>query len=115
MAPWITIDVICIFGTTHPFPKHPEKFFPKYDPDDGVLPEYRIKKFMNALNLMNVEHEDVVYRLLPHTLEGKDTKWYLNLAPRSITWKKIEEALWHSLVMKNIRDIVLGTCRDKNE
>ena len=48
---------------------------------------------MNALNLMNVEHKDVVCILFPHTLEGKATKWFLNLAPRSITsWKKFEEA-----------------------
>ena len=48
---------------------------------------------MNALNLMNVEHEDVVCRLFPHTLQGKDTKWFFNLAPGSMTsWQKIEDA-----------------------
>jgi hypothetical protein len=91
--PWLTIDAIDIPGPTHPFPKNPQNFFPKYDPDDDVLPEYHIKQFMDALNLMNVEHEDVVCRLFPHTLQGKATKWFLTFAPRSITsWKKIEEA-----------------------
>ena len=48
---------------------------------------------MNALNLMNVEHEDVVCKLFPHTLEGKATKWFFNLAPGYITsWQKIEDA-----------------------
>ena len=48
---------------------------------------------MDALNLMNVEHEDVVYKLFPHTLQGKATKWFFNLAPRSITsWQMFEEA-----------------------
>ena len=89
--PYLTIDAISIPGTTHPFPKHPEKFFPKYDPDDGVLLEYHIKQFMNTLNLMNVKHEDVVCRLFPHIVEGKATKWFFNLAPRSITsWQKFE-------------------------
>ena len=37
--------------------------------------------------------EDVVCRLFPHTLQGKATKWFFNLAPGSITsWKKFEEA-----------------------
>ena len=88
---WLTIDVISIPGTSHPFPKHPEKFLLKYDPDDGVLPKYHIKQFMIALKLMNVENEDVVCRLFPHTLKGKATKIFFNLAPRSITsWKQFE-------------------------
>ena len=89
----LTIYVIATHGPTHPFPKNPQTFIPKYDPNDDVLLEYHIKQFINALNLMNVEHEDVVCRLFPHTLQGKATKWFFNLAPGSITsWKKIEEA-----------------------
>ena len=57
---WLAIDAISIPGPTHPFPKNPQKFFPKYDLDDDVLPEYHIKQFMDSLNLMNVEHEYVV-------------------------------------------------------
>ena len=91
--PWLTKDVIAIPGASHRFPKNPQKFLPKYDIDDDVLLEYHIKKFMNALNLINVEHENVVCRLLPHTLQVKATKWFFNLALGSITsWKKIEEA-----------------------
>ena len=91
--PCLTKYVIAIPGPTHPFPKNQQKLLPKYDPDDGVLPKYHIKQFMNALNLMNVEHEYVIYKLFPHTLEGKATKWFFNLAPRSITsWKKFKES-----------------------
>ena len=72
--PWITIDVIAIPGPTHPLPMKPQKFFPKYDLDDDVLPEYHIEQFINDLNLMNVEHEDVVCKLFPDTLEEKATK-----------------------------------------
>ena len=91
--PCLTIDVIVIPGPTHPLPKKPQKFLPKYDPDDDVLPEHHIKQFMDALKLMNAEHEDVVCRLFPHTLQGKATKWFFNLAPGSITsWKKFEVA-----------------------
>ena len=66
--PWLTIDDISIPGPTHQFPKNPQKFLTKYDHDEDVLPEYHIKQFMDALNLMNVEHEDVICRLFPHTL-----------------------------------------------
>jgi hypothetical protein len=90
--PWLTIDDISIPGTSNPLPKHPKKFLPKYDLDDGVLPEYHIKQFMISLNLMNVEHEDVVSRLFLHTLKGKASKWFFNLAPRSVTsWQQFEE------------------------
>ena len=48
---------------------------------------------MDALSLMNVEHEDVICILFLHTLQGKATKWFFNLPPGSITsWQKIEEA-----------------------
>ena len=91
--PWVTINSIAISGPTHPFPKNPQVFLPKYEPDDDVLPEYHIKQFMGALNLMNVEHEDVVCILFPHILQGKATKWFFNLSLGCITSsKKFEEA-----------------------
>jgi hypothetical protein len=91
--PWLTIDAIPIPDPTHPLPKKAQKFLPKYDHDDDVSSKHHIKQFMDALNLMNVEHEDVICRLFPHTLQGKATKWFFNLAPGSITsWEKFEEA-----------------------
>ena len=66
---WLTINAIFIPGTSHPLPKNLEKFLPKYDPDDGVLPEYHVKQFMISLSLLNVEYEDVVCRLFPHTFK----------------------------------------------
>ena len=92
--PWITKDVIAIPGSSHPFPKNPQNFFPKYDPDDDVLPEYHIKQFMNSLSLMNVEHEDVVCILFQNSLQEKYTKWFFSIALGSITsWQKFEESL----------------------
>ena len=69
--PLLTIDAIAIPGPTHRLPKKPQKFLPKYDPDDDISPLHHINQFMDALKLMNVEHEDVVCRLFPHTLQGK--------------------------------------------
>jgi hypothetical protein len=90
---WLTIDSISIPGTLHPLPKHPKMIFPKYDPDDGVFPEYHVKQFMIALNLMNVEYEDVICIFFPHTFKGNTSTWFFNLAPRYITsWKQFEVA-----------------------
>ena len=37
------------------------------------------------------EHEDVVYRLFPHTLKGKAASWYFSLPANSITdWNTFE-------------------------
>ena len=103
--PWLNIDVIVIPGLTHPLPEKPQKFLPKYDHDDDVLPKHHIKQFMDALKLMNLEHEDVVCRFFPHTLQGKATKWFFNLAPGSIQdlsllGRNLKRHLWQSLVMK---------------
>ena len=48
---------------------------------------------MLALNLMNVQHEYVVCRLLCFTLQGKASSIFFSLAPSSITsWKQFETA-----------------------
>ena len=62
--PWLAINSLAIPGPQNPIPKHLEKLLPKFDPNNDILPEDHINKFMLALNLMNVQHEDVVSRLL---------------------------------------------------
>ena len=99
--PWITNDAISIPGTSHPFPKNPQKFLPKYDLDDDVLPEYHIKQFMNALNLMNVEHvmwsKECFHIDLKEKLQNGFSIWIQDL---SLLGKKLKRHLWHSLMMK---------------
>ena len=71
---------------------------------------------MDVLKLMNVEHEDVVCRLFPHTLQGKATKWFFKLAPGSITsWDKFAEAFLAEFSVEETRDIAFRSVRDKNE
>ena len=75
---------------------------------------------MDALKLMNVEHEDVVCRLFPHTLQGKATKWFFNLAPGSITsWDKFEEAFMEEFSNEESSKIfpleLLGIRMNENE
>jgi hypothetical protein len=69
--PWLVVYAIAVPGNQHPLPKHPKKLLPKFDPDSDVSPEDYIKQFMFSLRLMDVEHEDVVFRLFPYTLVGK--------------------------------------------
>lgn len=52
------------------FPAHPEKWLPKFNPDNGLLAEEHINNFMLAINLNGVTKEDVVVRLFRCTLQG---------------------------------------------
>ena len=118
--PWLTINVIAILGPTRPLPKKPQKFLPKYDPDDDISLEHHIKQFMDSLKLMNVEHEDVICRLCPHTLQGKATKWFFNLTPGSITsWDKFEEVFMAEFSVEETLGILpldlLGIRMNENE
>ena len=44
----------------HDLPKHPEKVLPRFDPGNGFSAEDHLHGFYLALNLLNVEHENVV-------------------------------------------------------
>ena len=66
--PWITINVLAIPRPQNPLPKHPKKLFPKFDPDNDILPKDHINKFKLTLMLMNVKHEDVSSKLFYFTL-----------------------------------------------
>jgi hypothetical protein len=89
--PWLDQDVVAIPGPQHPFPKHPEKWLTKFDPDSKRTAEDHIMKFMLNIRLRNVEHEDVVCRLFPYTFEGNASTWYFAQQPRTITsWEKFE-------------------------
>ena len=48
---------------------------------------------MLAMNIMNVQHEDVACRLLCLTLQGRASSWFFNLPSGSITsWQQFENA-----------------------
>ena len=90
---WLTINPIAISGTQNDLPKNPEKLMPKFDPNDDILPKTHLGKFMLAMNIMNVQHEDVACRFFYLTLQGKASSWFFNLPSRSITsWQQFENA-----------------------
>jgi hypothetical protein len=65
---------------------------PKYDPETSGLPKDHIKKFILVIIIMNVQHEDIVCRIFPHTFENSASTWYFNLPVGSITsWTKFQK------------------------
>ena len=65
---WLTIDALAILGPINPLPNHPEKLLFKFHLDDDISLENHIKKFMIAMNMMSVHHEDVACMLFCFTL-----------------------------------------------
>jgi hypothetical protein len=83
---------LAIPGLFHNLPRHPKKLFPKFDPETLGLPEDHIKKFILAIRLMNVQHEDIVCRLFPYTFDNSASTWYFYLLVGSITsWTKFQK------------------------
>ena len=77
----------------HDLPKNPEKVLPKFDFGKGVSAKDHLQSFYLALNLLNVEHEDVVCRLFQYTFEPKASSWYFSLQSNSIlNWDGFEKA-----------------------
>jgi hypothetical protein len=89
---WLAIYALEIPGQVHNLPRHPEKLLPKFDPETYGFPEDHIKKFILAIKLMNVQHEDVVCRIFPYTFENSASTWYFKLPIGSITsWTKFQK------------------------
>jgi hypothetical protein len=82
--PWLFVDVVIVPGIQHDMPRHPEKFLPKFDPDKKDSAENHVKKFLLAIRLQSIRHEDVVCHLFPLTFEEKVSTWYFSLEEASI-------------------------------
>lgn len=62
-------------GPLHPFPTHPQKWLPKFNPDDGLWAKEHIDNFMLFINLKEVVEEDAVVRLFSYSLQGLVGSW----------------------------------------
>ena len=69
----------------HALPPNPEKSLPKFDPGEGISVEDHLQIFFLALELLLVEHDDVVCKLFPHSFKAKVASWYFKLQADSIT------------------------------
>jgi hypothetical protein len=53
---------------------------------------------------MNVQHEDMVCRMFPYTLDNSDSTWYFILPVGSITsWTKFQKDFLHKFVEETTR------------
>jgi hypothetical protein len=92
-------DALAIPRQLHHLPRHPKKLLPKFDPETSGLPKDHIKKFILAIILMNVQHEDVVCIMFPYTFENLTSTWYFNLPVGSInSWMKFQKEFMDKFV-----------------
>ena len=88
---WRARTLLNLDAPLHDLPKHPKRVLPKVDPGKGVSAEYHLKRFYLALNLLNVEHKDLVCRLFPYTFEPRASSWFLSLQDNAIeNWDGFE-------------------------
>ena len=80
--PWSNLGAVNMHAPLHALPKNPERWLPKFNPDDGLQAEEHIHNFMLVVNLNGL---DCVTRLFSYTLKGSIGSQYFSLPARSIT------------------------------
>ena len=89
---WLDGDAMSVLGDQHKLLKNPEKWLPKFNPDDKIPVEDHIKSFMQSIRIRNIIHEDMVCRLFPYTFEGNTSTWCFSLEVSSIpSWDLFSE------------------------
>ena len=85
----------------HDLPQDFEKMLPKFDPSENIRVDDHLQSFYLSIEgLRAEEHEDVVCRLFPHTLKGKEASWYFSLPANSITyWNTFERMFRNKYVV----------------
>ena len=90
---WRAIIPLNLDAPLHDLPKLPKKVLPKFDPRKGVSVKDHLHNFYMALNLLNVDHDDVVCILFQYTFEPKASSWHFSLQANSIVnWDSFEKA-----------------------
>ena len=64
---------------------------PKFYLREGIYVDDHLQSLFLALEILAVEHEDVVCRFFPHTFKDKESTWYFGLPTNSImNWDTFE-------------------------
>ena len=89
---WKARSPLNLAPPSHDLPQAFEKMLPKFDPSENILVDDHFQIFYFAIERLRAgEHEDVVYRLFPHTLKGATTSCYFALPTNSIIdWDTFE-------------------------
>jgi hypothetical protein len=91
-TPWRTLGAVNVPGNQDDLPKNLDKWLPKFNLESKETPNDHINKFTLVVNMRGVEHENIVCRLFPYTLEKESSTWYFSLQANSITnWDTFED------------------------
>lgn len=66
---WLGETPLNIARAPHPLPRNPKRYLPIYAPMGGNTTEEHVVSFKYSLRILNIQHEDVAYRLFPFTLQ----------------------------------------------
>ena len=89
---WRARTPLNLAAPLHGFPKHLEWVLPKFDLGKGISVDNHLIFFYLALNILNVEYEDVVCRSFPFIFKPKASSWYFSLQANSIAnWYGFEK------------------------
>ena len=91
---------------------------PKFDPSERILVDDHLQSFYLAIEGLRAgEHEDVVWRLFPHTLKGTAASWYFGMPANSIPDWDTFERIFRSkyAAQKNHAALMKGLCALKKE
>ena len=88
---WRDRSLLNLTPPLHDMPMNFDQSFPKFEPNEGIFVDDHLQSFYLDLEGLQVEHEDVVYRLFPRTLKFKAVSWYFALQENSIpNWNTFE-------------------------
>ena len=69
---WEFNSTLSLQRPLHELPRKAVDLYSKFNGEGNSLAIEHIRKYESIICLLNVVHEDVVYRLFPLTLKGKD-------------------------------------------
>ena len=76
---WRSKTPLNLAPSLHAFPQDVDKSLPKFDPGKEISMDDHLQSFYLDLELLAMEHEDVVCIIFPHTFEANAFAWYFDL------------------------------------
>ena len=76
---WRARTPLNLAAPLHALPQNDEKELPKFDPGKGISVDDHLQSSYLDLELLSMEHEDVICRMFPCTFEAKAYAWYFGL------------------------------------
>ena len=115
---WKSRSPLNLTPSLHDLPQAFEKMLTKFEPNEKILADDHLQSFYLAIEGLKAgEHEDVVYRLFTHTLNGAAASWYFGLPANSIpdwdTFERISRRKYAA--QKTHAALMKGMCGLKKE